>query len=320
MAKLAVIGAGAWGTAIANLLASNDHEVLIWAFEEGVVKDINESHENKTYLTGIKLVETIRATSDFNDLAEVEGIFSVVPAQFTKSTLQPLAELNIIGESVPITICSKGIENESLKLLSDILAEIFNNPLVAMSGPNFADEVALGKPAITSIASENESAAEFVAGLVRNKNFRPFICADIVGAEIAGSIKNVIAIAMGMAAGMELSESSKASILTKGLNEVGMLSRALGGRKRTAIEPCGVGDLVLTCSSQKSRNMSLGFALGKGESLDEILAQRKTVAEGVATTKAAKRLAEKYDLNLEVVSLVYSVLYEGKKIVEADFF
>lgn len=318
--KLAVLGAGAWGTAIANLLAVNGHAVKIWALESEVVADINNLKENRTYLPQIKLAPNIQAINDLAQLGDIEALFSVVPAQHNRSLLAKLAELAIIKANIPIVICSKGIDNDKLTLLSDIVAEFFTNPVCAMCGPNFADEIARGFPAITTIASANIAQAEFVAKLVKNKNFRPFICADIIGAEIAGSIKNVIAIAMGIAVGMNLSESSKASILTKGLNEIGMLSRALGGKKRTAIEPCGVGDLVLTCSSQKSRNMSLGYEIGKGNSLADILSGRNTVAEGVATSKAAYKLAQKFNLNLEIISLVYKIIYEQKQISVADFF
>ena len=320
MSKLAVLGAGAWGTAIANLLANNGHEVIIWALEQQVVDDINNFNENKTYLANIQLSKNIKAVNDLSDIRDIKAIFSVVPAQYNAGVFSQLKKLAHIKNDTPIIICSKGIDNEKLKLLSDIVVEFFSNPICAMCGPNFADEIAQGLPAITTIASKNILQAKFVATLVKNKNFRPFICEDIIGAEIAGSIKNVIAIAMGIAVGMNLSESSKASILTKGLNEIGMLSKALGGKKRTAIEPCGVGDLVLTCSSQKSRNMSLGFAIGKGELLDDILKHRNTVAEGVATSKAAYNLGKKYNLNLEIINLIYEVLYNDKKITVSDFF
>lgn len=320
MKNIAVLGAGAWGTAIANLLANNGHIVTIWALEPQVVEDINNLNENKTYLPNIKLAKNITAVNNLSELKKVEALFSVVPAQYNANVFTKLAELSLINNEIPIVICSKGIDNEKLKLLSDIVTEFFQNPVCAMCGPNFADEIARGLPAITTIASNNLEQAEFVATLVKNKNFCPFICEDIIGAEIAGSIKNVIAIAMGIALGMNLSESSKASILTKGLNEIGMLSRALGGRKRTAMEPCGVGDLVLTCSSQKSRNMSLGYEIGQGKDLNNILSNRNTVAEGVATTKAAYNLAKKYNLNLDVINLIYDIIYNGKNITANDFF
>ncbi len=321
MQKLAVIGAGAWGTAIANLLARNGHEVLLWCFEQEVAEQINQTHCNKTYLPNVELFKNIRAVTDFSEFAEVAAIFSVIPVQHSKVTLQPLLKLGAAIAKIPLVICSKGIENQSLKLPSEFIAELLpHNPLVVMSGPNFADEVALGEAAITSIACADEQVGEQIIQLVANQNFKPVYCVDIVGAQLGGALKNIIAIAMGIAVGMELSESSKAAIMTKGLNEIGMISRALGGRKRTAMEPCGIGDLVLTCSSIKSRNMSLGVALGKGKTLKEIMAERKTVAEGVATTKAVKQIAQQHNLNLKICNLVYQILYADQPITAESFF
>ena len=318
MTEVAVIGGGAWGTSIANLLGTNGHKVHLWCYEEEVAKEINKSHENKLFLSGIKLSENIVATNDFNDLKEVKAVFSVIPAQFTKDTLSQI--VNIIDKDVPIVICSKGIENKSQRLLSDIIREVFlHNNIAVMSGPNFADEVARGEAAITTIACTDNEVAQFISYLLENEKFGTSVCNDIIGAQLGGSIKNVMAIALGIATGLEMSQSSKAALLTMAINEINSLSDALGGDIKTASEPCIVGDLILTCSSRKSRNMSLGYELGKGKSLEEIMANRKTVVEGVATTKAAKSVADKFSLNLTIINTIYDILYNDVK-VSKDLF
>lgn len=313
MTEVAVIGAGAWGTSIANLLGNNGHQVRLWCFEKDTVNDINQYHENKSFLPGIKLSKNIIATNDFGDLKTAKAIFSVIPAQFTKDTLSPAKE--IFSKSVPIVICSKGIENKSQRLLSEILQEIFpENHIAVMSGPNFADEVAVGKEAITTVACNNSEVAKLLSSLLESNKFSVSLCDDIIGAQLGGSIKNVIAIALGIAAGLELSESSKAALLTMGINEINDLSNALGGDIKTAIEPCIIGDLILTCSSLKSRNMSLGYAIGQGKSLKQLMSNRKTVAEGVATTKAAKELSEKLNLKPRIINMMYDLLYNDAKV------
>ena len=320
MKKIAVIGAGAWGTAIANHIANNGYLVTLWCYEQQVVDDINIQHENKLFLANIKLNKNITATNNFKDLADSEAVFSVIPAQFTEITLKPLIEDNILSKEIPMIICSKGIENQSLNLLSDIIAKLLpQNPLAVMSGPNFADEIAIGKKAITTIACHDIKQAESIAKIMQNDRFTVMLCNDIIGTQLGGSLKNVIAIALGIANGLALSESLKAALITKGLNEIYALSVALGGEKITAMQACGVGDLVLTCSSLKSRNMSVGYELGKGKELDEIMAKRKTVVEGIATTKAAWQLAQKFNLKLPLISLIYDILYNGKK-VNKDIF
>jgi len=313
MTEVAVIGAGAWGTSISNLLGNNGHQVRLWCFEESTVNDINQYHENKSFLSGIKLSKNIIATNDFSDLKTAKAIFSVIPAQFTKDTLSPAKE--IFSQNIPIVICSKGIENKSQRLLSEILQEIFpENNIAVMSGPNFADEVAIGKEAITTVACKNPEVAKLLSSLLENNKFSVSLCDDIIGAQLGGSIKNVIAIALGIATGLELSESSKAALLTIGIKEINSLSHSLGGNIKTATEPCIIGDLILTCSSLKSRNMSLGYEIGQGKSLNDLMSNRTTIAEGVATTKAAKELADKLNLKPRVINMMYDILYKNTKV------
>ena len=315
MKKIAVIGAGAWGTAIANLLANNGCQVVLWSFEAEVVAEINQKQQNNLYLSSVSLSSNISATNDFADLEGVQAVFTVVPAQFTKNTLSLLLQKNIISPDTPIVICSKGIENESLELLSQIIAKLFRkNPIAVMSGPNFAAEVALSSAAVTTIACQEQSVAKNIIALLENDNFKALACDDIIGAQIGGAIKNIIAIALGIANGLEMSESAKAALFTRGLNEMMELSIALGGESNTVLQPCVIGDLLLTCNSHKSRNMSLGYALGKGKSLSEVLSARNSVAEGVATTKAAKLLSEKLNLRLNLINIIYDILYNNAPI------
>jgi glycerol-3-phosphate dehydrogenase (NAD(P)+) len=320
MVNTFVVGAGAWGTAIANLLARNGNKVTIWAYEESVVNSINNDRINLQYLPNVTLEENITAVNDFKFIKEADIVFFVTPCQLAENLFSQISALKLIKNNIPLVICSKGIENNSNNLLSDILSKYFINPILVMSGPNFADEVALNKPAITSLAASNIKIAEFVAKTLENSNFKIFINDDIIATQIAGSIKNVIAIIVGIASGLNLSESTKAAILTKGLNEIGSLAVALGGKMVTMVEPCAVGDLVLTSLSLKSRNMSLGYDLGKGNKLAEILSRRKTVAEGVATTKSAYEIAVKHNINLELITLIYNILYNNYPLSESDFY
>jgi glycerol-3-phosphate dehydrogenase (NAD(P)+) len=311
--KIAVIGGGAWGTAISDLLARNGNEIILWAREEEVVEGINTQHENTVFLPQVKLSENLKATSELVDISDSKIIFVVTPAQFTAAVVRDLK----IKTDTAIVICNKGIEISSLKLMSDVVGEIFpKNPLFAMSGPNFAIEVANNSPAVTSIAGSDKQVAEKVIQALQNDKFRPIYCADIIGAEIGGAIKNIIAIAVGMATALKATESAKAAIIAQGLKEMAMLTVKLGGKAETMLEPCGVGDLVLTCSSRQSRNMSLGFAIGEGQSFEEIQAKRQTVAEGAATAKALVELISKLGLQLEVCQKTYQILYENLPVEE----
>ncbi len=319
MVNIFVIGAGAWGTAISNLLARNKINVNLWAFEKDVVNFINDTSCNKIYLPNVKLESSINAVNDFELLANSKAVFLVTPCQLTENILEDIAKSKQMPLDVPIIICSKGIVNKDNELISNIIKKYFNNPILVMSGPNFAEEVALGKSAITTIASEDVAIANYIASFLNNDYFKTVICNDIIGAQISGSVKNVVAIALGIAAGLELSESSKAAILTKGLNEIGELAVKLGGNKITMLEPCAIGDLVLTSLSNKSRNMSLGYNLGRGSSLEEIMSVRKTVAEGVATAKSAYELSVKHNIKLQLITLIYNILYKNYKVSDSDF-
>ncbi len=318
MQNIGVIGGGAWGTAIANLLSHNNNNVKLWVFEEETAKAINEENINKNFLPSVKLHHKLTASTNLKNFANQDILFLVVPVQFTASTIKPLQKL--LSKDTILVICSKGIETSSKKLLTDIIAEIFpDNKVAAMSGPNFADEVANLKPAITTVASEDEVTANKVAKVLENDDFKVYTHADVIGVELAGALKNVVAIASGIAAGLELSVSTKCAILTKGIHEMAKISEAFGGKRETMLEACGIGDLTLTCMSEKSRNMSLGIAIGKGEKLSNILSKRKTVAEGVATSKALYEIINERDLNCYLFTLVYKILFEDLPLEEIKF-
>ena len=312
MKKIGVIGAGAWGTGISNLLAKNGHQVFLWCFEQEVVDSINERNVNETFLPQVELRKNIKAVESFAVFSEIEAIFVVTPTQYTANIIAPLKK--VINDKTPLVICSKGIVNDSLQILSDILQDMFSNPLAVMSGPNFADEVASGLPAITTIACANQEIGKFLCDIVENPEFTPSFCDDIIGAQLGGAIKNIIAIGLGIAEGKGFSQSSKAAIMNKGLKEIAILTQALGGKVETALEPCIMGDLVLTCSSLKSRNMSLGFALGEGKSVLEIMQGKKTLAEGALTVKAAVKIAQNLGLELPLIKYINDILYKEAEI------
>jgi glycerol-3-phosphate dehydrogenase (NAD(P)+) len=318
MQNIGVIGGGAWGTAIANLLSHNDNNVKLWVFEEETANAINTENINRNFLPSVKLHKDLTASTKLTDFATQDILFLVVPVQFTASTIKPLKQL--LSKDTILVICSKGIETSSKKLLTDIIAEIFpDNKVAAMSGPNFADEVANLKPAITTVASEDEVTANKVAKVLENDDFKVYTHADVIGVELAGALKNVVAIASGIAAGLKLSVSTKCAILTKGIHEMAKISEAFGGKRETMLEACGIGDLTLTCMSEKSRNMSLGIAIGNGEKLSNILSKRKTVAEGVATSKALYEIINERDLNCYLFTLVYRILFEDLPLEEIKF-
>lgn len=320
MTKISIIGGGAWGTAIGNLAAANSHDVVIWVKEDELIEQINVKRENISYLPGIKLSNNIRATNNFADLQDSEIIFLVAPAQHLRDVITQMADLGAISKNTPLVICSKGIEISSKKLLSTVVKEVLSdNPVAALSGPNFADEIASLKPAITTVASDDMQVAEKVASCLRSDNFKVYTHFDIVGVELAGALKNVVAIATGVATGLNLPISTISAILTKGIHEITLISTAMGGSRDTMLEACGIGDLTLTCMSEKSRNMSLGMEIAKGKNLQEILNSRNTVAEGVATSKAVFEIAKEYNLNCYIFTLIYKILYENLDPKEAKF-
>lgn len=304
---VAVLGGGAWGTALAQVVASGRHPVTVWALEPEVVAGINGGHQNGLFLPGQPLSPLVRATGELAELAGASAVLAVVPAQHMRSMLARLAPH--VTPGTPVVLCSKGIERGSLKLMGEVLAEEIPEATVAvLSGPSFAKDVAAGLPTAVTLACADPHAAARVAALVSAPHFRPYLATDVVGAEIGGSVKNVLAIACGMAEGRGLGESARAALITRGFAEMRRLGVALGAQPETLSGLCGLGDLVLTCSSRTSRNFSLGHALGQGASVAEALAGKRSVAEGAATAPALAELAGRSGVEMPICLAVDAIL------------
>lgn len=307
MKKIGVVGGGAWGTALAQCLAQNGKDVLIWAREGEVVQSINNTHENTMFLAGLKLHSNIRATNTMTDLSQSDAVLIVTPAQHMRTTMAALK--SALKETVPLVICAKGVEIETGALLSVIAAESFpKSPIAILTGPTFAAEIGRGLPSAVTLAMKDSEAAKELAGELSSKNLRMYPSDDIIGAQIGGAVKNVIAIACGIIEGKKLGDSARAALVTRGLAEIARLGSALGAKKETLMGMCGVGDLILTCSSMQSRNFSLGVALGQGRKLSDILAERNSVTEGVHTAKAMVVMAKNHAVDMPVCEAVHHCL------------
>lgn len=310
MIRSAVIGAGAWGTALADLLSRNRHQVTLWAYENDVVESINGRHENTRFLPGAPLHAAVRATSD---LGEALGGASLVCVATPSQHLRAIFRQGVTKLASHATICvaSKGIEKDSLALMSDIVQEIApGHPVVALSGPSFAAEVVARQPTAIVAASDDPLAAEAVQEAFSSKTFRVYTHDDITGVELGGSLKNVIAVATGICEGAGFGFNSRAALITRGLAEMTRLGTALGARPATFAGLAGIGDLVLTCTGSLSRNRAIGIEVGKGATLEQALAGKETVAEGVATARSALALAEREGVEMPIVSMVNRVLFE----------
>jgi glycerol-3-phosphate dehydrogenase (NAD(P)+) len=307
MKKAGVIGGGAWGTALAQVCARAGLQTTLWAREADVVASVNASHENATFLPGIVLDAGIRATDDFDDLSASDLVLAVAPAQHLRSTLTAFAPH--VRHGLPILLCSKGVEQVSLKLMTEVLAETIPQATPAvLSGPSFAGEVARGLPTAVTLACPGEGCAEALGALIATPTFRPYFATDMIGAEAGGAVKNVLAIACGIVEGRGLGRSAHAALITRGFSELTRIAVALGGEASTVAGLCGLGDLVLTCSSPQSRNMSVGLALGKGLTLEEALSGKLSVAEGVASAPAVRQLAQKLGVDTPICAAVAAIL------------
>lgn len=307
MKRVGVVGAGAWGTALAVTAARAGSDVTLWALEPEVVASINERDINEMFLPGVELPDTLHAVNDLDAMLVQDALLMVAPAQYVGSTCERLASAGL-NDSLPIVICSKGIEQQSLRLMSEVIAEHFPNPLAVLSGPTFAIEVAKGLPASVTLACGDVALGRRLAQLVVHPKFSVHHSDDVIGPQICGPMKNVIAIACGIVEGKGLGESAKAALIAEGLAEVSQLCVAKGGKPETAVGLCGLGDLILTCNSHTSRNMSLGYALGQGKPLAEILSERVSVAEGVASSDAVARLAAQLGIRLRICETVDQIV------------
>lgn len=310
MTQVAVLGGGAWGTALAQMLASpsddgNARDVLLWALEPEVVEDINTNHRNSRFLPSAQLAPNIRATGDLKDVADAGTILAVVPAQHLRSVLADLP-----GFSGDLVICAKGIEQSTGALMSDVAAQASPQAtLAALSGPTFAHEVADGLPAAVTLACAGGKAQwERLSPVIARPHFRPYYSDDLVGAEIGGAVKNVLAIACGVVDGLALGQNARNALIARGFAEMVRFGEALGAQRATLTGLCGLGDLVLTCSSTSSRNFSLGKAIGEGESAAALMADRQTVAEGAHTAPVLQRLAREKGIEMPIVDAVVALL------------
>jgi glycerol-3-phosphate dehydrogenase (NAD(P)+) len=302
--KLAVIGGGAWGTALAQVAATGGRETLLWALEDDVVSAVNRIHENPVYLKGLKLEAAIRATSDFSDLAEADAWLVVTPAQHMRAVLGRAPCPNM-----PLILCSKGIEESSGKLLHDVAREACpSSPVAVLSGPTFAHEVAAGLPTAVTLACEDRELGERLRARINLPHFRTYCTDDVAGAEVGGAVKNVLAIACGIAEGRGLGQNARAALIARGFAEMIRFGMAMGGRRETLAGLSGLGDLVLTCSSTSSRNFSLGKAIGEGKKPAELMKDRRTVAEGAHTAPVLDRIAKEKDIDMPLVDAVATLL------------
>jgi glycerol-3-phosphate dehydrogenase (NAD(P)+) len=312
--RLAILGGGAWGTALAQVAARANHEVLLWARDDRLVEQINARRENPRYLPGVALDPAVRATGDLAAAAACEVLLLVVPAQHLRALAVRLAALSA---QRPLVICSKGIERGSGAVMSEVLAEVLpGRPLAVLSGPTFAGEVARGLPCAVTLACAELSVGRPLLNALGSRRFRPYLSDDVIGVEIGGAVKNVIAIACGIVIGRGLGENARAALITRGLAEVVRLTRAKGGRPETAMGLSGLGDLTLTCCGAQSRNYSLGVALGEGRALGDVLAERHTVAEGVFTAEAVAALARGLGVETPICDAVHAVLNRGADLGE----
>ncbi len=312
--SIGVIGGGAWGTALAQTLRLGGRRVMLWAREPATVDDVNIRHVNRTFLPGIALDPGLTATGDLSAMAAFDAILMVAPAQHVRNIARQLRPALRPGQ--PIVLCAKGIEQTSGRMLGDVLAEVLpEQALAVLSGPSFAADVARGLPAALTIACRREEIGRDLAERMGYRQFRLYWSSDTVGVEIGGALKNVLAIAAGIVDAKGLGASAHAGLVTRGFAEMRRLGEALGARPETMMGLSGLGDLILTCGSPQSRNMSLGRALGQGRSLAEILDGRVAVTEGVYTAAAAVRLAHDKGIEMPISEAVHAII-EGRMAVD----
>jgi len=302
--SIGVIGGGAWGTALAQVAAAGGRDVLLWAREDEVVGAINNGHENTAFLPGVPLAESIRATQDLAALSTRDALLVVAPAQHVRTVLTQVVQC---GQ--PLVLCAKGIEAGSMKLLTEVAAEVQPaSPIAVLSGPTFAHEVAAGLPTAVTLAAGDEELAQAIMTRLALPAFRPYWSDDLVGAEIGGAVKNVLAIACGVVEGRGLGQNARSALISRGFAEMQRFGVARGARPETLAGLSGLGDLVLTCSSRSSRNFSLGFGLGQGQKAAELMADRRTVAEGAFTAPVLREAARLAGVDMPIVGAVCDLL------------
>jgi len=317
MSRIAVVGAGSWGTTLANLLACKGEEVRVWAYEPEVVEAINGRQENPVFLPGVSLVPAIRASGDIREtVADAELILSAAPSHAVRAVARSM--VGAVGAGALVVSATKGIENDTLALMSQVFAEVLPDTRFAvLSGPSFALEVSQGQPTAVVAASRDQASAGEVQRIFSTRTFRVYSHGDVIGVELAGALKNVIAIAAGILEGLGLGHNPRAAVITRGLAEITRLGMSMGADPLTFAGLAGMGDLVLTTTGSLSRNRALGVALAQGETLEQHRAAHRTVAEGANTSRAGAALGARMGVELPIIEKVCQVLFNGKSAREA---
>jgi glycerol-3-phosphate dehydrogenase (NAD(P)+) len=313
MQTFGIIGGGAWGTALAQVLRRAGRDVVLWAREAEVVAAIAGSGENELFLPGIRLAAGIRATGELGVAARADAVLLATPAQHLREIAARLAPHLAAG--TPLVLCTKGIEENTGALMSEIAAAVAPAaPVAVLSGPTFAHEVAQGLPTAVTLATTDAILGAKLISAFGGRSFRPYLSADPIGAQVGGAVKNVMAIACGVIMGKRFGDNARAALITRGLAEMMRLAVAKGGRAETLMGLSGLGDLTLTCTGVQSRNLSLGIALGEGQALHSILAARRSVAEGVTSSAACVALATKLGIEMPIAQAVDAILHKGAAI------
>ncbi len=309
--KVAVIGDGGWGTALAMVLDRNGHDTTVWGPFPDYLEELKAAGENKTYLPGVEIPASIHWTSDHAAAVKDAGlVVLVVPSRFYKATVEAF-EPHIPAEALVVS-ATKGLDEQTHERMSEVAGKILHHEVAVLSGPSHAEEVARGVPCAVAVAAEDHAMAEKIQHLFVNDAFRVYTLDDVIGVELGGALKNVIAVAAGIGDGMGYGDNTKAALMTRGIAEISRLGAALGAKPETFMGLSGIGDLMVTCMSRHSRNRGVGERLGKGETLEEIMAGMKMVAEGVWNCQAAKELAEEKGVSVPITEEVNAVVHEGK--------
>ena len=315
--RIAVIGAGSWGSAAAGLLAAKGHSVELWARRAELAQEINETRQNKDYLGDYVFPSTVHSSSNISEvLAGSDAVVMVTPAQAVREVAKSM--VNYVNDKTPIVVLSKGVEHKTGLVLTDVIAEELGGPgrVAALSGPNHAEEICKEKPTAAVVASYNKDVAEFFQELFARSFFRVYTSTDLLGVELCAASKNIIAIATGMSVGQGLGDNTSSVIMTRGLAEISRLMHAMGAEAKTAMGLAGMGDLITTCISENSRNRSFGVSFAQGESLDDYKKRRHMVVEGAYSVISIRELAKQHKVEMPITEAVYQVLYEGKSLKE----
>lgn len=317
MAKISVLGAGSWGTALALLLHNNGHEVTLWSALKDEVEMLREKREHASKLPGVILPKEMEITTDLEgSLKSPDVAVLAVPSPFTRSTSKQMAPF--VRDGQIIVNVAKGVEEKTLMSLSEIIGqEIPNADVCVLSGPSHAEEVGKGLPTTCVVSAKTRKTAEYLQGIFMSPVFRVYTTPDMLGVELGGALKNVIALAAGTADGLGYGDNTKAALITRGMAEIARLGMKMGAKAETFYGLSGIGDLIVTCASVHSRNRKAGYLMGKGYTMEEAMAEVKMVVEGVYSAKAAKELAEKYNVEMPIITEVNKVLFEGKSASEA---